>query len=290
MSGCIKSKLNVRTGHSKWAVCSYFLSLFALITLVGCGDSFAHKPTEIESRRIINDISQVRENPNIKNPLPEIYRSPAKKLEVDNGVKLFYFTKHHSAGDLANNVRELDLNVSHNAPTNQLIIHCPNNAEADKVLDYLNRVDVPPIQVNIDCLILERFGDVTTDWETTILIENLFGEGITLGADKYPNPAFPGASLRESTRSTFGMDFGYWINKGISGHQVRAVVDMLESRGYLKILINPTLESINGISLFIVFKSTIHNNLLKIALFSAISSTKVKSNLFFINIFSQIHI
>ena len=42
------------------------------------------------------------------------------------------------------------------------------------------------------------------------------------------------------------MDFGYWLNQGVPGHQVRAVVDMLESRGYLKILMNPTLETVNG--------------------------------------------
>ncbi len=243
MSSGVKAKLNVLTGHSAWGVCVYSLSIFALS---GCGDFFARKPTEIESRIIINDISQVRENPNIKNPLPEMYRSPAKKLKVNNGVKLFYFTKHHSAGELASNVKELGLNVSHNVSTNQLIIHCTDDVEADKVLDYLSQVDVPPIQINIDCLILERFADVTTDWETTLLIENFLGEGITLGEGKFPNPAFPGARLRESRRGTFGMDFGYWIDQGISGHQVRFIVDMLESRGYLKILINPTLETING--------------------------------------------
>jgi hypothetical protein len=95
-------------------------------------------------------------------------------------------------------------------------------------------------------LILERFGDVTKDWESTLLIENLFGEGVTLGEDKFPNPAFPGASLRESRRSDFGLDFGYWINKGQEGHQVRAIIDVLVSRGYLKVMLNPTLETVNG--------------------------------------------
>jgi hypothetical protein len=104
--------------------------------------------------------------------------------------------------------------------------------------------------VNIDCLILERFGDVTTDWETTIFIENLLGEGITLGG-KTDNeggllPAFPGASLREARRSTFGLDVGYWAKQGIAGHQFRVMVDMLISKGYLKILLNPTLETVNG--------------------------------------------
>jgi flagellar biosynthesis GTPase FlhF len=42
------------------------------------------------------------------------------------------------------------------------------------------------------------------------------------------------------------LDFGIWKNKGVSGHQIRAAVDILESRGYLKILLNPTLDTVNG--------------------------------------------
>ena len=222
-----------------------FAFAFAIL-LSGCGDSFATKPTDIESRLIIDDISRIKENPHVNNPLPEVYTSPAQRLEVASGVKLFYFTKHHSAVELGKNVRLLGFKVSQNVSTNQLVIHCKNHAEVDKVEEYLAGVDVPPIQVNIDCLIIERFGDVTTDWETTLLIENLLGEGLTLGEDKFPNPAFPGAALREERRGTFGLDFGYWIDKGVSGHRVRTVVDLLESRGYLKILMNPTLETING--------------------------------------------
>ena len=79
-----------------------------------------------------------------------------------------------------------------------------------------------------------------------MLIENFLGEQIALGAAKFPQPNFPGASLRESLRGDFGLDIGYWINKGVPGHQVRVLVDVLESRGYLKVLMNPTLESVNG--------------------------------------------
>lgn len=220
------------------------------------------KSTEIESRLILNELSQVRENPHIANPLPAMYRQPPVRLKVPDGIKLFYFTKYHSSGDLsfksqdkvkekevhalAGALRDLGFKVSSNLMTNQLIIHCADDAECDQVLEFLERLDVPPIQVHIDCLILERFGDITMDWETSMLIENLFGEEVTLGASKYPRPAFPGASLRESRRSEFGMDFGYWHKKGVDGHQIRLMVDLLESRGYLKILLNPSLETVNG--------------------------------------------
>lgn len=216
------------------------------IAACGCGDFFARKPTEIESKSVIRDIARVRENPHIYNPLPEMYRSAPRRLVLEDGVRMFYFTKHHPAKDIADNLKTLGFKVSQNPSTNQVIIHAVDEAECDTVEDYLSRTDVPPIQVHIDCIILERFGDVTKDWETTILIENLFGEQITLGEDKYPGAAFPGAALREAQRSTFGLDFGFWHNEGIPGHQVRAIVDILESRGYLKILLNPTLETVNG--------------------------------------------
>lgn len=229
------------------------LALAAWVSgLIGCvhqetaSDFFARKPTELESKLVIRDIARVRENPNIYNPLPEMYRTPPQRLVLDDGVRMFYFTKHHPANEVGDGLKKLGFAVSQNPSTNQVIIHATDMAECDRVEEYLAKTDVPPIQVHIDCIILERYGDVTKDWETTLLIENLFGEKITLGEDKFPGAALPGASLRESQRSTFGLDFGIWKNEGIPGHQIRAIVDVLESRGYLKILLNPTLETVNG--------------------------------------------
>ncbi|MDD5459506.1 MAG: hypothetical protein PHF37_08960, partial [Phycisphaerae bacterium] len=193
---------------------------------------------------------------------PELYRGPTKRLRVKDHVKLFYFAKNNSVDQLVTLLTQQfsqmqtdpagvttytpNYAVSLHQATNQLVIDAPNDVDADEILDFLEIVDVPPIQVNIDCIILQRFADVTMDWETTLLVENLLGEGITLGEGKYPNPVFPGASLRESKRSTFGLDFGYWHNQGVDGHQIRTVVDVLISRGYLKVLMNPTLETVNG--------------------------------------------
>ncbi|NLW85218.1 MAG: hypothetical protein GXY41_12590 [Phycisphaerae bacterium] len=216
------------------------------IAMSGCGDFLAKKSTEIESKAVIRDIARVRENPHIYNAPPEMYRSAPQRLALGDGVRMFYFTKHHPAKDIADELKKLGFKVSQNSSTNQVVIHAADEDECDIIEEYLLRTDVPPIQVHIDCIILERFGDVTKDWETTILIENLFGEQITLGEGKYPGAAFPGAALREARRSEFGLDFGFWKNEGIPGHQVRVIVDILESRGYLKILMNPTLETVNG--------------------------------------------
>ena len=236
---------------------STVLAAIAVLSLSSCGDFFAKRPTELESMSVLKELQQIKDNPHVDNPLPEIYTQPPSRVTIAGGVKLFYFTLHHPAGELAVLVnQQLDLKVVPNPSTNQLVIHCPDDAAADKALEYLELVDVPPIQVNIDCLILERFGDVTMDWETSIMIENFLGEGITFGEKRgtFSNtgvltdlePAFPGAQLREEARATFGLDFGYWIDENIAGHQVRAIVDILESRGYLKILLNPTVETING--------------------------------------------
>lgn len=262
------------------------LAATVVIFAGGCGDFFAQKPAEIETQTILNEIKQMPERPEVTNPLPELYREPAKKLRVGDGAKIFYFTKHHSAEKLARLVEtqfaaEMKSDgkgnifyipkyaITESPATNQLIVGCPTEEEGDEVLEFLEKVDVPPIQVNIDCMILERFADVTMDWETTIMVENLFGEEITLGGKsefvELPDgsieevflPAFPGASLRESKRGEFGLNIGYWRNQGVSGHQFRAVVDMLISRGYLKILMNPVIETVNGQTARIVSRENV---------------------------------
>jgi Flp pilus assembly secretin CpaC len=187
---------------------------------------------------------------------PKFIVSRRRGLRSRTGLSFFY-TKHHPAAGLAALVKEqLGIDASVNSTTNQVVLYCKDDTQASAVEDYLRHLDVPPVQVNVDCLILERFGDVTTDWESSIMIQNFLGEGITLGEARGSfnnsgaltnlNPAFPGASLRETERAKFGMDFGYWHNKGVPGHQIRALVDVLISHGYLKVLLNPTLETVNG--------------------------------------------
>ena len=249
----------------------------ALLSLAGCGDFFAEKPTELESRNIIRDISKINYAPESQIPMPEVYNSPPRIVEGKIGevkdAKLFYFTRYHTPQELAKIVNEQftkkffdskgkpypvrDYGVSINAGANQIIVRCPSVADAEGVRELLEQIDVPPIQVKIDCLISEVYADHTMDWETTIDIQNLFGTGMALGGKKIIEgtdenpietllPAFPGAALRDIARSTFGLKVGYVHNEGVAGHEVKALVDLLESRGYLKILMHPTLEVING--------------------------------------------
>ena len=141
-----------------------------------------------------------------------------------------------------------DYTVTVQPATNHLIVRCPTEADIDAVLEVLNHVDIPPTQVKIECLVSELYADITVDRETTVLIENLLGEGVTLGgkSDNRGNllPAFPGASLRDLAREKFGLRIG--VNSPLEGHTWKTLVDILVSRGYLKILMNPTLKVMNG--------------------------------------------
>ncbi len=230
-----------KTGHSRRiAVCAI---LFILLC-GGCSDFFAHKPSELHSKAILKELEQIRpvSDPNIE--VPYIYKEPPAILETKKGVKLFYFTQHHTVDKLAGLIKEqLGYVVSQSPATNQLIIECPTPEEAGMVIEFLGQIDVPPIQVKIDCIISELYADLTMDRETTLKIENLFGENIYLGGktvDHVLKAAFPGASLRDEARELMGLKVGYVDEDFI------ALVDLLVSRGYLKILMNPTLEVVNG--------------------------------------------
>ncbi|MHC4396524.1 MAG: type II secretion system protein GspD [Planctomycetota bacterium] len=237
---------------------------FVFILLAGgCGDFFEQKPTELQSKAVLSELKEVRTVPDPDIPVPYIYKQPPAILETKDGVKLFYFTQYHTVGKFAGTNSEnpgliqqqFNYKVSQNPATNQLIIECPTREEAETVLQFLEQVDVPPVQVRIDCLISELYADLTMDRETTLEIENLFGEKIFLGGKRISElvgeevvsvlkPAFPGASLRDEARELIGLKVG--ISRGAEGHRFTALIDLLISRGYLKILMNPSLEVVNG--------------------------------------------
>ncbi len=242
-----------------------------VICISGCGDFFESKTTELESQKMLREITKVKMSEHTNIPLPSVYTDPPKIIEGVIGdqkdAKLFYFSKHHTVDKLKSlvdnqfikkywpkpgkpGVRVTDYNSSTNPSTNQLIVRCPSVIDAEQVLAFLENIDVPPVQVKIDCIISEVYADHTLDWQTHLEIQNLFGEGINLVG------MLPGAALRDIARSTFGLKTGYvqggTYNQGTdsfdgaSGHLFGALVDVLVSRRYLKILMNPQLEVVNG--------------------------------------------
>jgi hypothetical protein len=242
----------------------------------GCGDFITGKTAGRESNSILDELAKIEPTPEANIPMPSIYTAPPIiREQIVGGVaefKLFYFCRHHTSDILKAMVYEQyatklfnkkaqsttlrDYTVSSNPATNQLIVRCPTREDINAVLEFLQWVDVPPIQVKIDCLISEIYADKTLDWETTLEIENLIGENIWAGPagrafgdaimelveDPTIIPAFPGASLREVARARMGLKVGY-LSKN---HDFLSLVDLLESQGYLKILMNPTLEVVNG--------------------------------------------
>jgi hypothetical protein len=251
------------------------LTVGVTLWIGGCGDFVPRKTTGAEAQSILDDLSKIKttSEPNI--PMPSIYKRPPKIVEQIVGgapeFKLFYFCQHHTALELEAIVHKQfatlvfnakgkstavkDYTVSSVSATNQLIVRCPTRNDVEAVLELLEHVDIPPIQVKIDCIISEVYADKTFDWQTTTLIEELFGENIWAGPTAMPYgmsvsellyeaatlPAFPGASLRELSRAKMGLKVGY-----VEEAKYTALIDILESQGYLKILMNPSLETVNG--------------------------------------------
>ena len=236
--------------------------------LCGCHDWADERAAGIESQNILRDLSTIEKVPDANLPIPDNYLVPPTKVkQVVGGAeewKLFYFARYHTAEQIKQIVNEQfaarvfnekgqsvtvqDYTVTANPQTNQVIVRAPKEADIDAVQEVIQKIDVPPIQIHIDCMVSELYADLTMDRETTILIQNLFGEGITLGgkvdASGRPLPAFPGAALRDPAREKFGLKIG--IRQGEEGHRIDALVDILVSRGYLKILMNPKLDVVNG--------------------------------------------
>ena len=253
-------------------------AFFIMLLIAGRGSIFAQTNTEHEAEQTLRNLKiDITPDPNAA--MPEIYKVPPKIVKQTVGgaeeFKLFYFCKYHTSDNLKKIIHEQfatklfdqkgkstqisNYTVTSNPLTNQLIVRCPLKEDTDAVLQTLEHVDVPPIQVKIECLVSEVYANMTFDRETTLAIDNLFGErvvmkpaGTAFGSDvrqlvqddEYL-PAFPGASLREVARSRMGLNIGY-LNTAEAGHAFTLLIDLLESRGYLKILMNETLEVVNG--------------------------------------------
>ncbi len=239
-------------------------SILASAGLCGCHDWPDERATAIEAQNILRDLSRIETitDPNV--PRPEVYKSPPRKFsQMVGGTvewKLVYFCQYHTAENMKQIIHEQfatrvfdekgkstnvdDYTVTANPATNQLIVRCPLEPDIDAVMEIIKETDIPPIQVRIDCMVSELYADLTMDRETTLMVENLFGEGIALGgkldAQGNPLPAFPGAALRDPARARFG------LKVGVKRDDFEALVDLLVSRGYLKILMHPSLEVLNG--------------------------------------------
>lgn len=236
---------------------------FVVLVLAGCDKEdtqfFDKRTIETHSKDIVRDLSQTPVIPDVNNKLPEYFVAPPEIKTINpNDTKLYYFTKNQTPEKLAELVKaQLGYQVDINPSTNQIIVKAKAPEDGLVALDFLQQVDVPPIQVRIDCLISEVFADATLDYETSVQIGNLFGlsgggrpntvnqalgQGIGLAGAGNNYTAFPGASFRDPARSKEGLLIGLATPDG----SFNAAINLLQSKGYLKVLMNPTLRTING--------------------------------------------
>jgi Flp pilus assembly secretin CpaC len=235
------------------------MAIASVSLLSGCTQEFADLmddgPTATEAKIILDRSSEIRATPDASNPLPAIYRQAPEVLKTSKGWKVFYYARNHTPKDLSEIMKgQLKNSVTVADDTNQLVINCADQADVDQALAFLGSVDISPIQVKIDCIIVENYADVTMDRETRVMVglegddldkgliitgpEQLDKSGQATDFSKYG--FFPGASQRESLRKDMGMSIGY------DSDDLAFLLDMLVSRGYLKVLMNPSVETING--------------------------------------------
>ncbi|AQQ70844.1 Type IV pilus biogenesis and competence protein PilQ precursor [Limihaloglobus sulfuriphilus] len=215
------------------------LAASVMFFVTGCGlkGHFAQKPTEVQARKYLAEASRVIPDPDVENPVPETYSQPPQLVQTSQGLKMFYYTRNQNPQMIGGLIKGQFGNVVTITPeTNQLIISCADKSNAETIVAFLDRVDIPPIQVKIDCMVFEHYADITFDWETQVQILDFLGEDLALQG------LFPGAGLREPARSEFGLDIGYVSRSS----DIEVLVDMLVSRGYLKVLMNPKVETVSG--------------------------------------------
>ncbi|HCO95871.1 MAG TPA: hypothetical protein DIU00_18350, partial [Phycisphaerales bacterium] len=90
--------------------------------------------------------------------------------------------------------------------------------------------------VKVECLVGEAFPDPKMDRETIIAIENLLGGKITI-----PDSPTAADLLRKAAQATAMVK-----DKRVTQEQFNNLVDLLLSRGFVKILLRPTLEVVDG--------------------------------------------
>jgi len=244
----------------RWACLTVLWLMGVQVGVRGEVEFFQAKPTELESMNTLRDLKSIKPVTGGEILKPQMYLKPPEIVEGtvagNPDAKLYYFCKYHSTGEIVNLLTNQFLaglndaegkplpgvpyNISQNPATEQIIVACPNRRYAEQVLAFLEQVDVPPLQVHIDCLVSEVYADHTMDWQTQLDIQNLFGGQVELTG------LMPGAALRDAARNTFGLEGGYIRQADQPGHLFSALVDMLVSRGYLKILMNPSLDVVNG--------------------------------------------
>ncbi|MBW8039907.1 MAG: hypothetical protein FVQ85_07915 [Planctomycetes bacterium] len=101
-----------------------------------------------------------------------------------------------------------------------------SNLKGAAIAEVLEAVDQEKAAIRVDLLVCQVIEGVKIDWETAVEIKNLMGQ------DKGLSPA---VILKSAVQA-----------KQVARDKLESLVDLLRSKGYLKILMNPTLEVLDG--------------------------------------------
>ena len=100
------------------------------------------------------------------------------------------------------------------------------NLKGAAIAEVLEGVDQGRAAIRVDLLVCQVIEGVKIDWETAVEIKNLVGQEKGLS---------PAVILKNAVRK-----------KQLAKDKLESLVDLLNSKGYLKILMNPTLEVLDG--------------------------------------------
>jgi len=103
--------------------------------------------------------------------------------------------------------------------------------------------------IQIDLMTGEVVSGRQMDWETAVELKNILGDKVALDDPAPPSKKSTlaaGALLRKAVAATDVVEGASGRNKRVTKEELKAVVDTLASRGYLKILTNPTLQVVSG--------------------------------------------
>jgi type II secretory pathway component GspD/PulD (secretin) len=129
---------------------------------------------------------------------------------------------------LAENLQE-EASAAGGVPSAPILVSSPASSAKDK------------IHVQIDCLVVEVFPGLRMDRETTVMAENLLGKATLRGSTSATEDL-----LRKAAEATAPVEDETARDKRVTQKGFETLVDMMISKGYVKTLMNPTLEVVDG--------------------------------------------
>ena len=110
-------------------------------------------------------------------------------------------------------------------------------------------------QVEIDLLAAEVFSDARLDYETATLVRDLLAEALTAAARAAGRPAsIP--TIEELQLPLRSIIRDYVVALKLTGNEVKALVDLLVSRGYAEVVARPVVRAVEGEQIEMVIGDT----------------------------------